>query len=126
MSERLPSVGMVIALASRLPAVAALVCAGSVALAAYASHAATPILRERLWLASGFALLHAIGLLALSSRSSLLASIGKISMMAGIALFSGSLAAAALWSTPTGAAPLGGMLLIAGWLLMAADFLRRP
>jgi uncharacterized membrane protein YgdD (TMEM256/DUF423 family) len=50
----------------------------------------------------------------------------KLAFVAGIALFSGSLAAAALFSTPTTAAPFGGSLLILGWLLAAIDYARRP
>jgi len=43
----------------------------------------------------------------------------------GVLLFSGSLAAAHLFATPTTFAPIGGMLMIAGWLLYAVDTLRR-
>jgi uncharacterized membrane protein YgdD (TMEM256/DUF423 family) len=47
-------------------------------------------------------------------------------MLAGIVLFSGSLAAAGLWATPTAAAPFGGSLLIVAWLLAAIDYARVP
>ena len=44
--------------------------------------------------------------------------------VAGMLLFSGSLAGAALVGWPTALAPLGGSLMILGWLLLACDLLR--
>lgn len=109
-----------------LPAFAATACALSVALGAYASHAAEPQQRERLALAALFAFANALGLIVLGSRDSALAGAGKACLALGIVLFSGSLACAALLSTGTAAAPFGGSLLILGWLLLALDFLRKP
>lgn len=104
---------------------AALVCALAVALAAYAAHAAQAQDRQRLALAAAFAFGHGLALLLLQSRSGALANAARACFLAGIALFSGSLAAAALLATPTTLAPFGGCLLILGWLLAAADQLRR-
>ncbi len=111
---------------SRLLAVLApILCAAGVALGAYASHAAAaPLARERLALAALFAFGHGIGLVALQSRSSRLAIAARSMLAVGVLLFSGSLAGAALAGLPTVAAPLGGMLLIAGWLLVAVDAAR--
>lgn len=113
-------------MASRFLSVFAALCCGmSVALGAYASHAAVGQARERLALAALFAFAHGLALLALASRGSRLALAGKGLFAAGIVLFSGSLAAAALFATPTAAAPFGGSLLMLGWLLVAGDFLRK-
>ena len=46
-------------------------------------------------------------------------------MLAGLLLFAGSLAGAALLGWPTRLAPAGGLLLMAGWLMIAFGFLRR-
>lgn len=108
-----------------LSAFAALCCGASVALGAYASHGAQGQARERLALAAIFAFAHGLALLALASRGSRLARLAKGLFAAGIVLFSGSLAAAALFATPTTAAPFGGSLLMLAWLLVAGDFLRK-
>lgn len=112
--------------ASRLLAVLApILCAAGVALGAYASHAtAVPLARERLGLAAVFAFAHGLGLLALGSRASRIALAARWMLAIGVLLFSGSLTGAALAGLPTSAAPLGGMLMIAGWLLVAVDAAR--
>ena len=46
-------------------------------------------------------------------------------VLLGTLLFSGSLAGSALLGWPTRLAPLGGTVLMASWLLLAADALRR-
>lgn len=43
----------------------------------------------------------------------------------GVLLFSGSIVFNVLAQWPTTLAPLGGMLLIGGWLALAIDFARR-
>ena len=54
-----------------------------------------------------------------------LGAVSLLALLAGVLLFSGSLVGAAFAQWPTTLAPLGGMLLIAGWLLFAAHCLRR-
>jgi len=110
----------------RLPAVAAAICALSVALGAYASHVASARDQKHLAIAAIFAFANGLALIVISPRDSRLATISKSCLLAGIILFSGSLAGAGLFSTPTGAAPMGGSLLILGWLLAAADYWRKP
>lgn len=107
-----------------LPVFAALCCGLSVALGAYASHGAQGQARERLALAAAFAFAHGLAILALRSRASRVATVAKWLFAAGIVLFSGSLASAALFASATTAAPFGGSLLMLGWVLMAGDFLR--
>ncbi|MEO7251271.1 MAG: DUF423 domain-containing protein [Arenimonas sp.] len=106
--------------------IAAMICGVAVALGAYASHAASGPLQQRLALAALFAFAHGLALIALAGRQSALANASKMIFLAGIGLFSGSLACAALFSTTTIAAPFGGSLLIFGWLLSAVDFWRNP
>lgn len=106
--------------------IAPLICAGAVALGAYASHGATGQSQQRLALAALFAFAHGLALIALTGRQSALSNASKMIFLAGISLFSGSLASAALFATTTIAAPLGGSLLIFGWLLSAIDFWRNP
>ncbi|KQT45214.1 hypothetical protein ASG43_13070 [Aureimonas sp. Leaf454] len=105
-----------------LAVLAGLLGAGGVAGAAAASHGAPGA--DRLMLAAAMALVHAPALVALAALPlgsvawKLLPGLGFAS---GVALFSGDLSMRAL----TGerlfamAAPTGGVLLIAGWLLLA-------
>ena len=110
----------------RMSALAALICALSVALGAYASHVASAQDRKHLAIAAIFAFANSLALIVLSPRDSRLATVGKSCLLAGVVLFCGSLAGAGLFSTSTAAAPAGGSLLILGWLLTAADFWRKP
>lgn len=108
-----------------LAVLAPLYCAAGVALGAYASHGSlAPLARERLALAALFAFGHGLGLVALRAQDSRLALLARWAIAAGVALFSGSLAAAALAALPTAAAPAGGMLMICGWVLLAFDAAR--
>lgn len=107
-----------------LPAFAALACALSVALAAYASHVAQAQSQHRLVIASAFAFAHGLALLALPARVGRWARAARVAFVAGIALFSGSLALAAFFETSTRLAPIGGSLLILGWIALALDHLR--
>lgn len=109
-----------------LSACAALLCALSVGLAAYASHGVEGEAARRLGLAAAFAFAHGLGLIALSSRASRLALVGKSALLVGTLLFSGSLAAAVFLQAPTPLAPAGGLLLMAGWAILAVDFLKTP
>lgn len=110
----------------RIPAaLAAVIGAFSVALSAYALHVASAHDRQRLALAAAFAFGHALALLLLHSRGGRLALAARACFLLGIALFSGSLASAALYATSTILVPYGGSLLILGWLLAGLDFLLR-
>lgn len=109
-----------------LAAFGALLAALSVGLAAYASHAAAPEDRLRLFLAAAIAFGHGASLAALAMdapRRLARAALGAL--FAGTLLFSGSLVGAALADLPTRLAPVGGALLMAGWLLLAFDRIRR-
>jgi uncharacterized membrane protein YgdD (TMEM256/DUF423 family) len=64
-------------------------------------------------------------LLALRARDGGLATATRACFLAGIALFCGSLAAAALFATSTRLAPAGGTLLMLGWLLASVELLRK-
>jgi len=102
--------------------IAALAGLFGVALGAYAAHGAPTELRERLSVASFYALIHGVAIIATAlihdhavntPIASWLLRISMMSFAFGIALFSGGIYLA------TGTAPLGGILLIAGWLAMA-------
>jgi uncharacterized membrane protein YgdD (TMEM256/DUF423 family) len=103
--------------------VAALYGAAGVALSAAAAHAApgTP-------LASGaqFLLFHApalvgIALLASAGHAPKAALFAGAAIAVGVALFSGDITVRSFWGQPLFpmAAPSGGMITIAGWLLLA-------
>lgn len=108
-------------------AAAGALCAGlSVALAAYASHGAEGLAQSRLQTAAAFAFGHGVALALLApAPADGLRKVALGSLFAGMLLFSGSLAAGALLGWPTAAAPFGGSLMILGWLLLAAGYLRR-
>lgn len=109
-----------------LGASGALLVAGATALAAYAAHGADGEVRAHLYMAALFAFGNGVGLAALAPRAAgrpgLLA---LAALLAGTLVFAGSLVSAKLLGEPTMAAPWGGGLMIGGWLLLAADMLRR-
>ena len=109
-----------------IPALAAVLCSASVALAAYASHAALPGQAMRLGLAAAFAFAHGLALIVITRRQSGLASLSRLLMLLGVAGFSGGLCVAAFMGSRAATAPLGGSLLILAWLLLAVDFWRSP
>ena len=109
-----------------LAAAGAVLAASGVALAAYAAHAASGPEQGRLLHAALFGFGHGIALAALAPQAS--RRLGRFAlalMLAGVLLFSGSLAAAVFLGTSTGLAPTGGSLMILAWRLHAADALRR-
>ncbi|WP_449280105.1 DUF423 domain-containing protein [Luteimonas changyuni] len=109
-----------------LAAAGALLAAVSVALAAYASHAAGPDAGMRLGLAAAFAFGHGLALAALAPRArGGLATAALWALLLGVLLFAGSLAGAHFFALPTRLAPAGGSLMILGWLAHAAAALRR-
>lgn len=105
----------------RLLAASGAVLAGlAVALAAYAAHAAGPGGAARLGLAAAFAFGHGLALAALAPRAGGRLARGALwTLLAGVLLFGGSLAGAHFFGLPTRAAPLGGGLMIGGWLAWA-------
>ncbi len=111
-------------------AVGALAGLGGVILGAYAAHGAAPELRPGLETAALYALIHGLALMAAAliydrTKDGRLARwIIGLSMLAfalGTLFFSGSIVLAALGHYP-GTAPMGGVLLMAGWagLVLAA------
>lgn len=109
-----------------LAAVGGVLTAAAVALFAYAAHAAEPQVRTSLHSAALFGFGHGIALAALAPRAGRrLALFALGGLLLGTLLFSGSLASAHAFGTPTSLAPLGGSLMIFAWLLWAADAARR-
>jgi uncharacterized membrane protein YgdD (TMEM256/DUF423 family) len=109
-----------------LPFSGAILAAACVALSAYASHGADVAARDQLALAAAFGFAHGLALAALGPHvSRRLGATALLALLFGVLLFSGSLVAAQLLAAPTRLAPVGGMLLIAGWLLYAVDALRK-
>lgn len=101
-------------------------CAGAaVALSAYAAHAADALAQSRLQTAALFAFGHGIALVVLApSASRRLGRYALMALYAGVLMFCGSLVFNVLAQWPTTLAPVGGMLLIAGWLAFAVDLAR--
>lgn len=109
-----------------LAAAGALYAAIAVALSAYAAHAALGAAQSRLQTAAIFAFGHGIALAALApDTGDRLGRIALCALWVGVLLFSGSLAASELLQWPTTFAPLGGMLMIGGWIAFAFDLTRR-
>jgi len=107
---------------SRLPGViGALAGAAGVALAAYAAHAVAGEAQRWLYTAAAMALVHGALLVSYVPAGPRLGGLARVALVIGLLLFSGSLVAAHLFGLPTRFAPVGGALLIAGWLLVAAD-----
>ncbi|MBB5207395.1 DUF423 domain-containing protein [Chiayiivirga flava] len=105
----------------------ALGCAVAVALAAYAAHAPLQtVAKGRLEVAVFQLALHALALCIFAPRQRRRFEIAPIfAWVVGTLLFCGSLVGAALWNTSTTLAPVGGVLLMLGWVLQAIASLRR-
>ena len=116
---------MTVAAATRprfVPALGALLAGASVALSAYAAHAGAPSLASAAWLG----LVHGAACAALApGAAGRLSRVALAMLLAGAWLFAGSLAAKHFLGTSSAAAPAGGMLMIAGWVLYAVSLLRR-
>ena len=100
-----------------------LIGAAGVALAARGSHGG----EGNLAIAANFMLLHAAALIGISMLARLSLAAGFV-LVAGLALFCGDLIMRATVGTPLFpmAAPAGGFVLIAGWLVLAfSGFWRR-
>ncbi|MEJ7745992.1 MAG: DUF423 domain-containing protein [Luteimonas sp.] len=110
---------------SWLAANGALCAAAAVALAAYAAHGFDGAAQSRLNTAAIFAFGHGVALAILApAASSRLNRIALAMLYAGVLLFSGSLVFNVLAGWPASLAPLGGTLLIAGWMVLAVDAIR--
>lgn len=108
-----------------LAAIGSLLAGLSVALSAYAMHAAAPAAQGRMLQAAVFAFAHGLALTALAPLAQRPTGLLALAMLlAGAFLFCGSLLAAALLGLSPMLAPFGGALMIAGWLLHAYDRLR--
>ena len=110
-----------------LAAAGAVLAALSIALSAYAAHGiADAQARGNLQTASLYAFAHgAVLLLLAQAPARRLRWLALAGLLLGTLLFAGSLAGGALLGWPTRLAPLGGTVLMASWLLLAADALRR-
>jgi uncharacterized membrane protein YgdD (TMEM256/DUF423 family) len=109
-----------------LVAAGGLLAAAAVALSAYASHAVHGEGRASLLTAAVFAFGHGVALAALAPRAQRRTDrLALCVLLAGTLLFSGSVAASRLAGLSTGLAPMGGMLLVAGWVLHAVSAARR-
>ena len=94
-------------------------------MSAYASHGLESDARARMLTACYFAFAHSLSLIVLVRFSPTRSNCGACSLMLlGLVLFSGSLASAVLWQTPSTLAPSGGMALIFAWCWVAMNFLR--
>lgn len=124
---RPPSAGDRVSGLARWFAVNGALCAASaVAVSAYAAHAATGAAQSRLQTAALFAFGHGLALVQLAPAAHRrLARGALLALYLGVLLFCGSLVFGVLAHWPTTLAPLGGSLLMAGWLALAIDFSRR-
>ena len=104
-----------------------LLAATAVGLSAYAAHGVGEGNGQaQLNTAALYAFEHGAALAALAPRVD--RSLGRLSLyllLLGTLLFSGSLVGGVLWQWSTRFAPVGGSMLMAGWLLFALNSLRR-
>jgi uncharacterized membrane protein YgdD (TMEM256/DUF423 family) len=110
-----------------LAAGGAVLAALAIALSAFAAHGiADAHARGNLQTASLYAFAHGVALAVLAPAASRrLRVLALLGLLLGTLLFAGSLAGGALLGWPTRLAPFGGMLLMASWLLLAVDAVRR-
>lgn len=114
------------ALRRLLAALGALACGVSVALGAYASHGLDGESARRVGLAALFAFGHGLALLVLApAAGTRLRLAGMAAIALGMAVFAGSLLGAVFLSASTALAPAGGLLMMLGWVVVAADAWRR-
>ena len=112
---------------SLLACLGALLAAASIGLSAYAAHGVSdPRPQQHLNMAALYALAHGAVLAALGPRAQgAIAHLALYVLLLGVLLFSGSLVGGALWQWPTRLAPVGGTTLMAGWVLLGINALRR-
>ncbi|WP_372165547.1 DUF423 domain-containing protein [Xanthomonas euvesicatoria] len=104
-----------------------LLAATAVGLSAYASHGvADAVVQSRLQLASLYAFGHGAVLTVLgATETRALGRVGLYLLLLGTLLFAGSLVGGALLQRPTTLAPVGGVGLMLGWVVLAIGALRR-
>lgn len=102
-----------------------LACAVAVGLAAWASHGLGGEAARLIGLAAVFSFGHGLALLVLAPGARRPREAGLWLLALGLLLFAGTLVTTVLFGNPTRLAPLGGWLLMAGWLIIAFDALRR-
>ena len=107
-------------------AAGATAAAATIALLAYAAHANIRIEgRDLIEKAAFFGFAHGIVLVCLADEQRFLAQLALCSIGMGTMLFSASVLAKALFDWNAHAAPVGGMIMIVGWLVYATDAVRR-
>ncbi|HET6603394.1 MAG TPA: DUF423 domain-containing protein [Xanthomonadaceae bacterium] len=103
---------------------AALVAAG-IALGAWAAHGLEPAAARSMHTAALYAMVNGIGLVALGRVGrGRLHRVAAWLITAGVCVFCGTLVLAATAGTSTATAPLGGSVLILGWVAAAVALLR--
>lgn len=108
-----------------LAASGAVLLAGGVTLAAYAAHAGQGDAQPRLQMAAAFAFGHGLALAALAPHARARLSVLVLAtLLTGTLLFCGGLVAGTLFGIDAPTAPIGGALMIVGWLAWAALALR--
>jgi uncharacterized membrane protein YgdD (TMEM256/DUF423 family) len=117
---------MTFAPARAFAALGALFAGAAVALAALAMHAVSGHESVRLSIAAAIAFGHGLALVAIVARGSTLATLARSALALGTLLFAGTLVLTVFAGASPTLAPAGGMLLMAGWVILAADFLRTP
>ena len=109
-----------------LGAAGSVLAAGSVALSAYATHAAHGDARNFLYPAAVLGFGHGVALAALAPRANgRLHAVALCGLLLGAVLFTGSLALRYILDVPVRLAATGGSVLVLSWLLHAAATLRR-
>lgn len=112
---------------SLLASAGGVLAAAAIGVSAYASHGiADPLAQSHVTTAALYAFAHGVALAVLGPQS--LSAIARLSLyilLLGTLLFSGSLIAGALLQWSTRLAPVGGMTLMAGWVVYAVSALRR-
>lgn len=109
-----------------LGAAGAVLAAATVALSAYATHAAHGNARNFLYIAAVLGFGHGIALAALAPRADgRLHFVALCGLLLGAVLFSGSLTLRYVFDVPVRLAPIGASVLILSWLLHAIATLRR-
>jgi uncharacterized membrane protein YgdD (TMEM256/DUF423 family) len=110
-----------------LAAAGAVMAALAVGLAAYASHGVEGEAQARLQSAALFLFGHGVALAALAPLAAgrLWRVLALAGLLLGTLLFSGSLVMNVLQQWPTALAPMGGTLMMAGWLVWATAAVRR-